>query len=34
VNSGEGGREGAIKIVAADLENGTAVDVFLDEHPK
>jgi len=30
----QGGREGSIKIVAADLEKGTAVDVFLDEHPK
>ena len=34
LNYTQGGREGAIKIVAADLENGTAVDVFLDEHPK
>jgi len=30
----QGGRVGAIKIVAADLEKGTAIDVFLDEHPK
>lgn len=29
-----GSREGTLRIIAARLEKGTAIDVFLDEHPK
>jgi len=29
-----GSREGKLTIIAAGLEKGTAIDVFLDEHPK
>ena len=29
-----GSREGTLRIIGATLEKGTALDIFLDEHPK